>query len=122
MESRATEDGRSRASEVEAADSVHLERDVVGPRLSVRRRPLRGAEPRAYPPTSCSKLVALKEPTSATFTRTLIKHGFVPGGVAGHVSEPVSAWPPLNPGSGYVITCGKHADTEQRSTLCAFPA
>src|SRR5438045_2754552 len=72
-------------------------------------------------PPSASRLPAAGWPTSAAFTVTVTVHGLLGEGDAGQLTRPVSAVPP-RPGSGYVRTCGKHALTEQRSTLCALPA
>src|SRR5947209_6141356 len=76
----------------------------------------------AYAPTSSSTLDREGPPTSAAFTRIVSVHGEPADGVRGQLSEPLSALPPVDPGSGYVSTCGSHADTEQRSTLCVLPA
>ena len=65
--------------------------------------------------------VAAVMPTSLTATSMVTLHGLEADGVAGHVTVPDSAVPP-KPGSGYVSTCGKQAETEQRSRLWTFPA
>src|SRR6266550_195266 len=74
-----------------------------------------------YAPTDSRRLGLVGLPTSATLT-AIVK---VQGPVAGQLIEPDSGLP-VNvgpaPGSGYVITCGKHADTEQRSIVCMAPA
>src|SRR4051812_3235038 len=75
-----------------------------------------------YVPTSSRRLAPLAGfPTSAAFTAMVSVHGELGEGVAGQDTLPAS-WEPPKPGSGYVSTCGSHAEIEHRSTLWVRPA
>src|ERR1700736_62485 len=76
----------------------------------------------AYVPTSSSRLLEDGLPMFAVLTVMVIVHGVATDGVTGQLTPPVALPDAGNPTSGYCVTCGSHADTEQRSTLDAGPA
>src|SRR5438445_11973065 len=67
-------------------------------------------------------------PTSASLTVMVSVHGLLAEGVGGQLTLPVSActsdWLVFccSAGSGYAMTCGKQAETEQRTMLSGLHA